>query len=270
VSGGTVHPGAFPNGRRLRALVDPLFELARGYSGLTAAVAGCFSSGERTFTLPRFRFVGPDAGHEPIRIGLFAGLHGDEWAGCAALAALAASLAAGPGRAAGYELFLYPYCNPTGCEAGTRENAAGRDLNREFWRDSDQPEVRILETELRERRFDGLITLHADDTSDGLYGYTHGRVLNESLLKPALRAAEKILPCDRRDVIDGFSASESVICDCFQGILSAPPEQRPQPFDLIFETPAKAAFERQVCAAVAALEAILADYRGFIAYGQNI
>src|SRR5207247_2150836 len=98
------------------------------------------------------------------------------------------SLVDAPASAQGYELTVYPLCNPTGYEDDTRHNRAGCDLNREFWRGSSQPEVQIIEDELRERRFDGIITLQADDTSVGVRGYTQGRVLNENLLKPALRA----------------------------------------------------------------------------------
>jgi len=61
-----------------------------------------------------------------------------------------------------------------------------------------------------------------------------------------------------------------VIRDCFEGILSAPPEQSPRPFNLIFETPAHMELELQVTANVAALNAILATYRGMIAYAQGI
>src|SRR4029077_19965329 len=124
--------------------------------------------------------------------------HGDEPAGCAALVRFIARLAADPARGAGDDLFVYPVVNPTGYERVTRENHAGRDLNREFWRNSSQPEVRLLETELRARAFDGIITLHADDTCEGLYGYSHGRPLDELLLRPALVAAERVLPRDQR------------------------------------------------------------------------
>jgi protein MpaA len=251
----------------LPILLEPLFELA-GYR--RAQGSGEFCSGGRILGLPRFRIAGPEAGPERIRLGLFAALHGDEPAGAAALVRFAAALARQPQRAAGYELFLYPVCNPTGYEAGSRENAAGRDLNREFWRGSDQPEVRLLEAELRQRRFHGIITLHTDDSCDGLYGYAHGQLLNESLLRPALAAAERVLPRDRRERIDGFAAMDGMVGDCFQGILSAPPDQRPRPFDLIFETPGQANFEAQVNASVAALDSILAEYRVFIAYTQDL
>jgi hypothetical protein len=53
-------------------------------------------------------------------------------------------------------------------------------------------------------------------------------------------------------------------------VLSAPPEQRPQPFDVIFETPAHAPFAAQVTATVAALDAIIATYPGFISYAQDL
>ena len=79
-----------------------------------------------------------------------------------------------------------------------------------------------------------------------------------------------MLPRDRRAIIDGFTAREGVISDCFHGILSAPPDQQPRPFNLIFETPARAPFDLQVAANVAALDAIVSAYRGLIAYAQNI
>src|SRR5688572_25452721 len=121
---------------------------AVGTSGLEFSVAGEFASEGRDYAISRFRFTGPAAGHEPVRLGLFAGVHGDEPAGCAALVEFVEGLVADPARARGYDLFVYPIVNPTGCEDGTRTNRAGKDLNREFWRDSAEPEVQILEAEL--------------------------------------------------------------------------------------------------------------------------
>lgn len=251
-------------------LLRPLRELARAGQGWESAPLGTIHEGGHAYEIPRFRFVGPSTGSEPVRIGLFAGVHGDEPAGCAALVEFAQSLAAEPQRAAGYDFWIYPVVNPTGYEDGTRFNRAGKDLNREFWRASTEPEVRLFEQELRARCFHGLMTLHADDTCEGLYGYSHGRTLDETLLHHALRSAERVLPRDRRAVIDGFAAREGVICDCFHGILSAPADQEPRPFDVIFETPARAPFALQVTAAVAALDTIIAEYRGFIAYAQDL
>jgi murein peptide amidase A len=233
-------------------------------------LAGAFIHDGRRNEIERIRFLGPRAGHDPVRIGVFAGIHGDEPAGTAALRLFLGSLVEDPARATGYELFAYPTVNPVGLERGTRGNCSGADLNREFWRDSRQPEIIIIESELRKFRFNGLIALHADDSCEGTYGYSHGNALEDSLLKPALIAAAEVLPRDQRASIDGFRAHEGIISDCYQGILAPPPEQHPRPFNLIFETPAKAPIDVQAAAHVAALDAILATYRGYISYANNL
>lgn len=259
-----------PLPRSPRALLDPLFGRVERCPALTGGVAGAFVSQGETHELVRFRFQGPKAEHDPLRIGLFAALHGDEPAGAEALVRWLVELTDEPWRATGYDLTVFPVCNPTGFADGTRHNRAGLDLNREFWRRSVQPEIEVLERELTTGRFDGIITLHSDDTSEGLYGYAHGRLLNEALLKPALRASERVLPRNRAAVIDGFEASEGLIHHCFEGVLSAPAQQRPQPFDLIFETPALAPLDLQVSATIIAIETLLDEYRVFLAHSINL
>jgi hypothetical protein len=54
------------------------------------------------------------------------------------------------------------------------------------------------------------------------------------------------------------------------GVLSAPPNARPRPFEIILETPKLRASYLKECAFVAALTAILTEYRKIIAYAQNI
>lgn len=244
--------------------------VGQGGALLRSKGAGEFVVDGQRYEIPRYVFSGPLAGQSPIRLGIFAGLHGDEPSGPEALVIFLTELLRDPSRARGYELHIYPVTNPTGYEDGTRHNRAGKDLNREFWRDSSEPEVRILEAELEANRFYGIISLHADDTCTGLYGYAHDRLLNEALLRPALVASEKILPRDERPMIDGWSATDGVINQCFKGVLAAPPDQRPQPFDVIFETPALEPLDVQAQAAAVALQAILDEYRGFIAQGQDL
>lgn len=255
---------------KLRRLYWPFLALAECFRNVVGTVAGSFQLEERRYTIPRFTFLGPQVNVPQKRIGLFALLHGDEPAGASALLQFLQALTARPELAGGYDLVLYPVCNPTGYEDDTRHNRGGADLNREFWRGSRHPEVLILEEELRTQGFDGIIALHADDTSDGLYGYAHGRVLNEELLGPALRASERVLPRNRAPVIDGFTAREGVIGDCFSGILAPAPDQRPRPFEIIFETPARLAVEQQAAAAQIALLSIIATHRAFIAYADNL
>jgi hypothetical protein len=256
--------------RDLRLLLDPLSELVERGGALRGSLAGEFTRDGSHYGIPRLVFAGPTAGQTPIRLGIFGVVHGDEPSGGEALVRFLTALTRNPARARGYELTVYPVCNPTGYEDNSRHNRAGKDLNREFWRDSAEPEVQILEAELRSNQFDGLIALHADDTCSGLYGYAHDRLLNESLLRPALAASERILPRDSRPMIDGFTANDGIIHECFCGVLSAPPEQQPQPFDIIFETPALAPLAVQADAAALALQTILDEYRGFIAQAQYL
>jgi len=75
----------------------------------------------------------------------------------------------------------------------TAIRAGGLDLNREFWKSSAEAEVQALEHELRTQRFSGIIQLHADDTSEGIYGFVRGHTLTENLLRPALCEAGKVL-----------------------------------------------------------------------------
>jgi hypothetical protein len=220
--------------------------------------------------LERFIFDGPHGGGDPIRIGFFAGIHGDEQAGSRAILELARLLARNPKLAEGYQLFFYPVCNPGGFDAGTRTSLSGKDLNREFWKNSREREVVLLEREIQEHKFHGLISFHTDDTSDGVYGFVRGAVLARSLLEPALFAAEKILPRNHERTIDGFPAEDGIISQCYDGILTSPPKLENTPFEIILETPHHAPEPKQIEAFVGASLAILAEYRKFIAFAADL
>jgi predicted deacylase len=260
-----------PNGRRTGdRLLAQLDQVAENSSYFLRKPFGSFESKGQTHTLPRYIFLGPRGGGDTIRIGIFATIHGDEPEGALALTRLAAALEQNPDLAKGYCLFLYPLCNPTGFEDNTRHSRNGRDLNREFWKGSPEPEVRLLETEIWTHAFDGIINLHTDDTSDGLYGYVAGAVLSENLLEPALREAERFLPRNRKRQIDGFAARNGIITSSFPGVLRAPGNLQRPPFEITLETPRLAPLHRQVEAFSAALQTILVEYRQLMAIAQNI
>jgi hypothetical protein len=118
--------------------------------------------------------------------------------------------------------------------------------------------------------FDGIISLHSDNTSDGAYGFVSGATLTKHLLEPALAAANEILPRNDNSIIDGFAADRGVIRQGYEGVLRAPPKIRPRPFEIVFETPQEAPHFAQVQATVVALHTILAEYRKLIAYAANL
>ena len=194
--------------RSIADLLAPLEKIAATSPNLVANHDAQFEVDGERYELPRYLFVGPRGGDTPIRVGIFAGIHGDEPEGVHALVQFIKLLEAQPELAAGYYLSFYPVCNPTGFEDGTRHSRGGKDLNREFWKNSSEPEVRLLQAELQSRSFQGIISLHTDDTSDGFYGFVGGATLTKNLIKPALAAAEKFLPRDERPVIDGFQRAQ--------------------------------------------------------------
>ncbi|MBL9216700.1 MAG: hypothetical protein JNG83_14575 [Opitutaceae bacterium] len=153
---------------KLRRLYWPFLALAEICRDVVGTVVGSFEVDGKRYTIPRFVFHGPPAGRMPVRVGLFALLGGHELAGALGLERLLSRLAAEPALAAGCELAVYPLCNPTGFEDGTAHNRAGRCLGREFWRGSAEPEVRILEEELRAQRFDGIVALHVGTAGAGV------------------------------------------------------------------------------------------------------
>src|SRR5215471_694845 len=254
------------NGRRsIERFLEPLM----GAAGVGLESLGSFEIGGQSYSLPRFTFRGPNSS-DPIRIGLFAAIHGDEPAGALAAVRFLLHIASDPDLAENFLLQVYPICNPTGFEDNTRHSRRGRDLNREFWHGSSEVEVQILEQELQGGQFSGIIQLHADDTSEGIYGFVRGHTLTENLLRPALSAAGKILPRNANATIDGFAARDGIIYDHYDGVLAAPVQMDPLPFEIILETPHRAAMHLQVEALVVALRTILTEYRRLISFAANI
>ncbi len=256
--------------RQIRPLLRPLDELARGSDYLFAAHLSYNDSRGIVQSLPKYLFTGPGDRGSYLRVGIFAGVHGDEESGVLAAVELLERLHADPELARGYELFIYPVCNPEGFSDGTRWTRGGLDLNREFWKGSGEILVQLLERQLRMLNFNGIIALHTDDTSDGLYGFVKGHELTRHVLEPALEAAGRILPRNFDKSIDNFEANNGIIESGYEGILAAPPEQKFKPFEVVFETPQHAPLDRQVEAHVTAVQVILDRFKVLISEGQNI
>lgn len=257
--------------RSVRELIRPIEELAHGSQHLFTAHLELAGPLTERMTVPRFLFAGPGSGGASfLRIGIFGGLHGDEESSALGAAAFLEHLHRDPELARGYELFIYPVCNPTGYADDTRWSRSGVDLNREFWRDSSEPEVVLLERQLINLAFDGIVSLHSDDTSAGLYGFVKGHALTRHVLEPALVRASATLPRNFDKSIDNFQANEGIIEAGYPGVLSAPPAQHPRPLEIVFETPQLAPLDQQIEAHKLALEEILLRFRAAISEAQAI
>ena len=249
---------------------EVLAPLQKGKAPWLPTTLGSWAVGADDYRLDQYLFVGPRGGGNYYRVGIFAGVHGDETAGVFAAVRFLQELAQNPDRARGYEVYVYPLCNPTGFEDGTRHSRSGRDLNREFWLGSREPEVGLLERQVRTLRFDGLISLHADNDSPGLYAFALGAQFTKHVIEPALREAEKVLPRNCDATIDNFTARNGLIRKGYPGMLCAAPEARPRPFEIVFETPHHAELEKQIEANLVFLRHALEQYMQLQAVGQDL
>ena len=246
---------------KLRKLLLPLLIEVIASPYLIADSIGMWREGDERLWIPRFIFQRTQQTKPRIKVGIFAGIHGDEPEGALGLVDLVRGLNARPEVGRDYRLFIYPVCNPGGLVDGTRCSRSGADLNREFWRDSAEPEVRLLEMEIRRQQFDGIISLHSDDTNDGVYGFAHHGAGTGNVLHDALQTAHHALPRCRSKLIDGFAATNAIVHKCYAGVLSASPEQQPRPWEIILETPQCAPVNLQRRAFVLAVGMILAHHR---------
>jgi len=144
---------------------------------------------------------------EPARVYVSAGIHGDEPAGPLAVQRLVSEDA----WPRGMELWLCPCLNPAGFRDNRRENADGRDLNRDF-RTKQSAEVRA-HTEWLERQpsFDLAICLHEDWEASGFYLYELNPEARPSPAEAVVREVAPVCPIDLSPVIEGRAARDGVI-----------------------------------------------------------
>src|SRR5438105_4381703 len=92
------------NGRRsIQRFLEPLL----GQAAAQAEFLGSFGMTGKTYSIPRFTFHGPNSS-DPIRIGVFAAIHGDEPAGALAASKFLLDLVNEPQLAENFQVQVYP------------------------------------------------------------------------------------------------------------------------------------------------------------------
>lgn len=220
--------------RTLGRLLAPLDKIAANSPNLVIRRTSQFEVGGERYEVPNYVFLGPEAKYPPVRLAFFSGLHGNELEGSLALTLLVQLLEALPELARGYCLFLYPVCNPTGYEDNSYLSREGRDLNREFWKNSAAPEVRVLEGELKSQTFDGIITLHSNHSDKLFYGVSPQPLVTDRLVRPALQAVDRFSTRGERRPY--FQVQKSYTRNQ-PGALSLPATSENGAFEIILEAP---------------------------------
>jgi murein peptide amidase A len=194
------------------------------------------------------------------RVYISAGIHGDEPAG--PLGAL--ELLKQNRWPADTEVRLVPCLNPTGFALNRRENAGGRDLNRDY-RVPSTPEVQAHVAWLvHQPAFHSALCLHEDWEAQGFYLYELNPDGQPSLADRIVEAVSKVCPIDPAGVIDGWPALSGIIRPEFR------PGERldwPEAFYLVksrtrhsytLEAPSDYTLELRVKALVTGVQAALA------------
>ncbi|MEI7732845.1 MAG: hypothetical protein WCO56_24955 [Verrucomicrobiota bacterium] len=258
--------------RPLRSLADalvPLEQLAKTSESLLAQPLGGFTVDGQTYTVPRYVFIGPKGGGDPIRLGLFGGIHGDVAAGVHALSGLLAWLHINPELATDYYLFVYPLCNPTGYEDRSQHSRSGKDLDRESWSESKEPELQLLQAELSRQPFHGLVELHAQKNSPEFLGYTSSSTLAQHVLEPAISAAGHVLgQQSHRPANSKLSAGK--IVNRTKPYWRLARTKSPAPFEIRLEVPYLVEPQLQQEAFTVGLLTFLAEYKIFMAFAPNL
>lgn len=216
------------------------------------------------FTFPAFHRLPPSTLdlQRSTKIYLSAGIHGDEPAG--PLAAL--RLLQENRWPADVELWICPCLNPMGFVLNRRENADGKDLNRDY-RHLETAEVRAHVAWLEHQPvFDLCLLLHEDWESHGFYLYEQNPDNRLTLAETMIANVTQICPIDRSEKIEGRPANGGIIRP------NLDPTQRPQwaeAFYLIMyktrlsytlEAPSDFPLSMRVEALVAAVKAALREF----------
>ncbi|HVR35780.1 MAG TPA: M14 family metallocarboxypeptidase [Methylomirabilota bacterium] len=154
--------------------------------------------------LTAFRRPAPDP-----RLNLYVstGIHGDEPAGPRALLEL---MGQHPWPD-DVSLWICPCLNPTGFDRGTRENADGVDLNRDY-RELKTAEVRAhVEWLKRQPEFDLALCLHEDWEANGFYVYELNPLNRESFAGAMIERVRRVCPIEDAGTVDGRPAEGGII-----------------------------------------------------------
>ena len=251
-------------------LLKPLLDLVGNSDNLIGGSVGQFLVDQSVFQIPRFIFMGPTGGGDTIRLGVFAGLHGDDPEGAEALVELLQELETAPQVARGFHIYAYPICNPIGFAARTRSNPVGEDLAGQFWSGSSQPEVYYLERELGVLRFHGVISLETKNHAGGFLVDTQSDILNRALAQPAIQATQRFLPGSILKTESDIGSLRALPKASLPDFLTVTDELDPSPFELHIGIPKHAPQPSQIHGTVGALKSILDSYRSLLSIGQNL
>jgi protein MpaA len=141
------------------------------------------------------------------RIYISAGIHGDEPAGPLAIRQLMQENL----WPANVGLWICPCLNPNGFELGRRENANGKDLNREYLNPTAEETLAHIRWLERQPNFELCLCLHEDWESYGFYIYEVNPDNQPTMAEAIVAKVATVCPVDPSELIEGRPAKNGII-----------------------------------------------------------
>jgi hypothetical protein len=157
--------------------------------------------------ISRYVFEGEQLSESPIRIGIFAGLHGDDAVGPGAVSTFLTDLVALPHLGDGLRIYAYPIVSAVNFETATPSSRPSQYIINQMGHEMMSSETYQIEREIFAIAFDGIITISLEKEIENFQVGVSDPRLQEILVRPILSALEPFLPdiedCDPRRSLTG-------------------------------------------------------------------
>lgn len=189
-------------------LIERWKEQAEKIKGAEVRLLGKIRAGDRTY--PFWSATTPP-GPGKKKVCLSGGIHGDEPAGAEAIIGVLSLIQKKPALLERFQFTLFPCNNPFGYEYHTRENAAKKDLNRQFAKTRPQTEVRLIKQALAGKWYDLSIEFHEDIDTPGFYLYEITKNPDAAVAQEIVRKVARKYPINLQEMIEGLPAKGGII-----------------------------------------------------------
>jgi protein MpaA len=208
--------------------------------------------------IPRYIFVGDQPGESEIRLGIFAGLRGEDNAGAKAIAEFIDDLVTIPSLGSAFRIYAYPTANPLSYTTGAPRKQTDRTVANETGRKLRFPEAELIEREIFVVQFHGVVIIHTTDEPEVLQAAVYGANLHEALVAPILSSLQPLFPTTELPVLDSsFSLTNDAVL-------------KQRPFELALGIPRSGWRGLYSMGLRIALHTAVEQYRSYLAQANNI
>jgi hypothetical protein len=202
--------------------------------------------------ISRYVFEGDQWRESPIRIGVFAGLRGDDQVGPGAISTFLADLVALPHLGNNLRIYAYPIVSAASFETATPSSRSSHYIINQIGCNLLSPETYQIEREIFAIAFDGIITIRLEEEINNMRVAISDPHLHEALVDPILSSLEPFLP--------DIEAGDAHTCRSLTGGV----RRNQRPFELTFRVPSSGWMGLYAIALRIALHTAVDCYRSYV------